>query len=65
VIFMGLIGFLLITILLGIYFLPVIIAGKRQHRNFAPIAALTILAGWTFVGWVGAFVWALTDQSQR
>lgn len=44
---------------LGFYFLPTIIAVHRQHRNTLAIAVLNILAGWTFVGWIGAIVWSL------
>jgi hypothetical protein len=40
-----------------IYLLPIIVAyGKK---NFASIAALNILLGWSFIGWAIALVWAL------
>ena len=42
------------------YPVPAVIAFARSHHNHLPIAALTFLAGWTIVGWVAAFVWALT-----
>lgn len=39
-----------------VYFTPTIIAlGKR---NALAIFALNLLLGWTFIGWVVAFVWA-------
>ena len=47
-----------------IYFAPTIVAYTRGHRNTVAIAALNILLGWTFVGWVIALVWALLAQEQ-
>jgi CDP-diglyceride synthetase len=45
-----------------LYFLPAIIASRREHRNRNAILMLDLLAGWTFVGWVVAMVWACTDN---
>lgn len=42
-----------------IYFLPTYLARRQNHRNFAAIAALNILGGWTFFGWLVALVWVL------
>ena len=42
------------------YFLPAIIARVRHHRHRLAIFMLTTFAGWTFIGWVGALVWACT-----
>lgn len=44
---------------LGLYLLPTLIAVHRQHRNSLAIAVLNLLAGWTFIGWIAAIVWAL------
>lgn len=52
----------LFLILLGgsIYFAPSIWAvGKR---NTGAIFALNLLLGWTFLGWVGALIWAIMDK---
>lgn len=43
-----------------LYFLPSIFAWRKE--NFAAILMLNILLGWTFIGWVVAFVWALTKD---
>lgn len=58
-------GWLLLLVILGVYFLPTIVAGR--HRNSSAIFILNLLLGWTFVGWVIALVWAFTkpDQSHR
>jgi hypothetical protein len=45
-----------------IYALPAIIAHRRGHRNAAAITLLTILLGWTFIGWAIAMVWAHTND---
>lgn len=52
----------LFLILLGgsIYFAPSIWAvGKR---NTGAIFALNLLLGWTFLGWVGALIWAIMSK---
>jgi len=50
--------FLLISLFL--YFLPAYLA--RNHPNFTAILLLNLLAGWTFIGWIIALVWALSSQ---
>jgi hypothetical protein len=46
-----------------LYFLPSAIAAARGKGNTVAIFALNLLAGWTFVGWVAALVWALTRDA--
>ena len=46
--------------LLVAYFLPAVIAVWRSHHNRIAIAAVNVLLGWTFLGWVVALVWSLT-----
>ncbi len=46
----------------AIHFLPAIVAGSRHARNFWWILLLNFLLGWTFIGWVVALVWAITDE---
>jgi hypothetical protein len=50
--------------LIGLYFLPSFIAAVRRKRNTAAIFSLNFLAGWTFIGWVGALVWAMIKEGQ-
>ena len=45
------------------YMLPSAIAGYRGHHNTTAIMALNFLLGWTFLGWLVAIVWALTNDS--
>jgi ABC-type transport system involved in cytochrome c biogenesis permease component len=51
---------IVLVLFFGIYLLPTWIAFSRQHHNRGAILALNLLLGWTFLGWVGALVWALT-----
>ena len=41
-----------------LYFLPWIIAAIRKHPQRGAIVALNVFAGWTFLGWLAALVWA-------
>jgi hypothetical protein len=38
------------------FFLPALIALRRRYHNASAIFALNLLAGWTLIGWVVAFV---------
>jgi len=45
------------------YFIPTFAAyGKK---NFQAIAILNLVAGWTFIGWVVALVWAATKDGDK
>jgi hypothetical protein len=60
------ISFLLFLALSGaVYFLPAIVARKRNHRNTVAIFVLNLFLGWTLIGWVAALVWALTNDTMR
>jgi hypothetical protein len=47
---------------LGFYFLPLIVALARGHRQKLAIGVLNFLLGWTLIGWVVAMVWACTND---
>ena len=53
--------FLIVSLFL--YFLPAFLA--RNKSNFTGVLVLNILAGWTFIGWIIALVWALSAEPQR
>jgi len=55
-------GLPLLLVLLALYFTPWFVAAARQHRQVNAIGALTILLGWTFIGWAVALVWSLTEN---
>jgi hypothetical protein len=50
---------------IAIYFLPTIVAAKREHHNVTAIFVLDLLLGWTLIGWVCALVWACTQTYSR
>lgn len=52
---------LLVLIVIPLYFLPAIVANSRRHPNSGPILVINLLLDWTFLGWVGALVWALSS----
>ena len=56
-------GFVVLIGLFALYLLPGIVAHKRRHPNETAILVLNLLLGWTLLGWVGALVWACTNQS--
>lgn len=49
----------------ALYFVPTIIAGMRHHPQTVAIGALNFLLGWTFLGWLGALVWCLTNTTHQ
>ena len=53
------ISLVIIVVGLGFYFMPTIIAFARNHKNKIGIFLLNLLAGWTFLGWVGALIWSV------
>lgn len=54
---------LLLVVGIVVYVLPGCIASIREHQNKFAIWGLNIVLGWTFLGWVAAFVWSLTKVS--
>ncbi len=50
---------------LAVYFIPVIVAYIRKHCDIIPITILTIMFGWTFLGWLAALLWALNSDVQE
>lgn len=51
-------------LLLFPYFLPTIIAVLRRKSSAIGIFFLNLFLGWTFIGWIGALIWALTSDRQ-
>jgi len=53
-------GLIMLAIGLLIYFLPAIAGSGKKHS--AGIFILNLFLGWTFLGWVIALVWAVSDD---
>ena len=48
----------IILLVLTIYFLPTIIAIKRNHSNIIPLALLNTVFGWSGIAWFVCFIWS-------
>ena len=53
-----------VVIGLVLYFLPSIVAAARQSKKLAVVVLVNLFLGWSFIGWVVAFVIALTSSRQ-
>lgn len=51
-----------LILVVGLYFLPAIIAVARHTHNATGILLLNIFLGWTMVGWVIALLMALCSM---
>ena len=56
-------GMLILLAIGMLYFAPAIVG--RNKANSSAIFWLNFLAGWTFVGWIVALVWALTVEKDQ
>lgn len=65
------IGFLMLLLIswlfisLIVYFIPVMVAFVRKHKNIFAIAVLNVVLGWTFFGWLAALLWALNSDTSK
>jgi hypothetical protein len=50
---------LFLLLLAGLFFLPTIIAARKEHPNRIGIFVLNLLMGWTGLEWIVALIWAL------
>ena len=55
---------LLVAMILG-YLLPGIIASGRGHLNAGAIWVLTVVLGWSGIGWIAALVWSFTNPDSK
>lgn len=58
-------GALMLLVLLFIYFIPAIVACNSKHRNMEGVVILNLFLGWTFIGWVVALIWAVSNQGEK
>jgi len=59
----GAIGFFLVFIIP--YWVPTIIAFRRKHESRSAIAVVNFFFGWTFIGWILAFIWAMGKTTSQ
>jgi hypothetical protein len=46
-----------------LYIVPAVVAWDRQHPQVRWIWALTLVLGWTGIGWLLALIWALRSPT--
>jgi hypothetical protein len=61
----GVMGLVFLILTVAVYFVPAIVADRRKHNNRLAIGILNFFLGWTVVGWVGALVWACTNDVEK
>ncbi len=47
------------------YFLPSIVAASIGHPRSNAIFLVNLLGGWSIVGWIAAFVWAVMPAKRQ
>ena len=57
-------GFLILAILLGIYFIPTMVALDRGVMNKWSVLVINLLLGWTLIGWAVALAMAVRTQRE-
>ena len=53
----------ILLFIIPLYFIPSIIA--RKDDSFVGIFLLNLLLGWTLLGWIASFIWAITSANKR
>ena len=48
-----------VVLVAALYFLPTIIAQKRDKTNIRSIFLLNLFGGWSVLGWIIALIWAV------
>lgn len=56
--------FILGIVLLTIYFLPTIIAVRRDKKNALAIFVLNLFAGITCFGWIAVLIWSVMYEEK-
>ena len=46
-----------------IYWLPTMVAFGRGSEGSLGVLAVNFLFGWTVLGWLGAFIWAIASST--
>ena len=56
---------LVVLFLIGLYFLPAIVAARRDAAETNSVLVINFLFGWTFFGWVVALAMAVRQPSRK
>lgn len=55
------VGLLALGVIVGMYFLPSIVAWRRHVPNVGSVAIVNTFLGWSLIGWVVAMAMAARD----
>lgn len=58
-------GLMGLFFLLMFYLAPSICANSREHQSVNAIVIVNMLTGWTVIGWVVCWIWALTGTHKQ
>lgn len=61
----GLVGWSVLALLFISYFLPTVVAKRREHPQQDAILLLNLLLGWTILGWIAALIWSATSIERK
>ncbi len=56
---------LFIILIVIMYFVPSIVAYKRNHQDRLAILFINIFLGWSFFGWVASLIWSGTNVRRK
>lgn len=59
------IGVFLVLVAIVLYFLPTVVAVKRDIPNKGTVMVLNIFLGWTFLGWIVALALSFGSKGQQ
>ena len=57
-----LLGFFVIILFIFFYFIPTMVAMKRNIKNILGVFFLNFFLGWTGLGWIGALIWSVVEE---
>lgn len=52
----------LVIIVIGLYFIPTVVAAVRKVPNVGSVAVINVFLGWSLIGWVVALAMASRSQ---
>jgi len=52
------------VLIIVVYFVPALIAKKRDTENLEAIFLVNLVFGWTVLGWIAALIWAIVEKAK-
>lgn len=60
---LSLLHIIVFAVIIGVSFVPAIVAFARNHAQKWLILLLNLVVGWTGIGWIAALIWAIIGRS--